>query len=96
MCHLVFKWYMSVNTSISISICVSPAEGNSTHDTDLIKLLITVTSISLLIFQLKYLLPYISTLKVYSLAFLQFTQKNSTSYILFTLFQIKAKAKGNC
>lgn len=86
MCHLVFKWYMSVNTSVSISICALPAEDNSTHDTDLIKLLITVTSISLLISQLKYLLPYISALKVYSLAFLRVAQIYSTSYILFTLF----------
>lgn len=35
------------------------AEGKFTQDTALTELLVTVTSISLLIFQLKYLLPYI-------------------------------------
>lgn len=56
---MVYECYIS----ISISIYTLVAEGNFTHDTDLIKLLITVTSILLLIFQLKYLLPYISSLK---------------------------------
>lgn len=79
---MVYECYISVN----ISIYTLAAEDNFTHDTDLIKLLITVTSISLLIFQLKYLLAYISTLKVYSLALLQLTRKYSRSYILFTLF----------
>lgn len=35
------------------------AEGRFIHDTDLAELLVTAASISLLIFQLKYLLPYV-------------------------------------
>ena len=70
---MVYEHYIS----ISASIYTLAADGNVTHDMDLIKLLITVTSVLLLILQLKYLLPYISTLKVYSLAFLPITQKYS-------------------
>ena len=68
---MVYERYISISTSIY----TLAADGSVTHAMALIKLLITVTSILLLILQLKYLLPYISTVKVYSLAFLPITQK---------------------
>lgn len=77
---MLYECYISISTSLY----TLAAEGNFTHDTGLIKLLITATSILLLIFQLKYLLPYISTLEFYSLAFLQITQKHSRSNTPFT------------
>lgn len=80
--------------SISTSIYTWVAEGNSIHDRDLIKSLITATSISLLIFQRKYLLPYISPLKVYSLAFLR-SQRSILEVISLLHYSKQQKQNAN-
>lgn len=92
LCHLVFSG-TRVLITISTSIYTWTAEGNSTHDRNLIKSLITATSISLLIFQRKYLLPYISPLKVYSLAFLR--SQRSILEVISLLHYPKRKQNAN-
>ena len=71
------------------------AQDNSTRDTDLIKSLITVTFISLLIFQLKYLLPYVSALNACALPLLHITQKHWRSGIPLCYSQRQQKQKAN-
>lgn len=71
------------------------AQDNSTRDTDLIKSLITVTFISLLIFQLKYLLPYVSALNACALPLLHITQKHCRSGIPLCYSQRQQKQKAN-
>lgn len=65
--QMVYESYISI--PVSSSTCVSKC--NFTHGTDLIKLTVKATYILLLIFQLYYLLPNISILKVHDVLLFQ-------------------------
>jgi len=65
--QMVYESYISIR--VSSSTCVPKC--NFTHDTDLIKLAVKAIYILLLIFQLYYLLPNISILKVHDFLLFQ-------------------------